>query len=110
MIDAMSSDGSLIVINNSFSPYSTASNYTGRELDGDVRMNNGNLEVYSGGCWMAINSSVDIQLPDGTQNVLQWARKKMAEEQKLKELCEKYPGLKQAKEKYEIIKALVEND
>jgi len=50
MIDAMSSDGSLIVINNSFSPYSTASNYTGRELDGDVRMNNGNLEVYSGGC------------------------------------------------------------
>jgi hypothetical protein len=34
----------------------------------------------------------------------------MAEEQKLKELCEKYPGLKQAKEKYEIIKALVEND
>jgi len=60
MIDAMSSDGSLIVINNSYSPYSTASNYTGRELDGDVRMNNGNLEVYSGGCWMQVGTSVDV--------------------------------------------------
>jgi hypothetical protein len=73
-------------------------------------MNNGNLEVYSDGSWISTDELIAIQLPDGTQNVLQRARKKMAEEQKLKELCEKYPGLKQAKEKYEIIKALVEND
>jgi len=108
MIDAVSSDGSMMVFNNSYSPYSSAPNYTGRELDGDVRMNDGNLEVYSGGSWMNIRASVDIQMTPENQEVLQWARKKMAEEQKLKELCEKYPGLKRAKEKYETIKALVE--
>ena len=109
MIDAMSSDGSLIVINNSYSPYSTALNYTGRELDGDVRMNNGNLEVYSGGCWMQVGTSVDVQLPIETQEVIDQARKKMQEEKKLNKLCEKHPGLKNARDKFETIKALVEN-
>jgi len=49
-------------------------------------------------------------LPIETQEVIDWARKKMQEEKKLNKLCEKHPSLKNARDKFETIKALVEND
>lgn len=47
-----------------------------------------------------------IQLDNDTQSVIDWARIKMVEEQQLTLLLEKYPGLKEAKELYDIQKAL----
>ena len=92
------------------SPCFTVSTNSGREVDGDLRLNYNTLEVYCGGCWTAVDTSIDVQLTPESQEILKWARQKMKEEQRLDELCERYPALKTAKDKYEVIKAIVEND
>ena len=69
-----------------------------------------NLEVYDGNAWLTMSSTPSISLDVGTLEVIGWARTKMAEEQKLKELMEKHPGLKDTYEKFEIMKALCSKD
>jgi len=51
-----------------------------------------------------------VQLDDRTKAVLDWAAKKMQEEAKLNDLCEKHPGLKETRERFEIMLALVKQD
>lgn len=109
-----SSDGSLMISNMSSSmPYVTANLNDVRAVDGDVRFNNNQVEVYSCGAWLVVASpSVDIQLMPDDRAALTWAKNKMSEEEKEKEkeLIAKYPALKSAKEKFETIKALVNNE
>ena len=107
----MSNSPYLDVTNYSYSHFSTAAPSTGREVDGDLRLNNSQLEVYHAGCWTLVgDQSFGLQMSQRGEEILQWAEQKMHEEQKLEELCKKYPSLKEAKDKYEMIKALVEND
>lgn len=111
MINPISNSEYLDVVNYSFSVFQPAAPTTGREVDGDLRLNNSQLEVFNNGCWTVLgDQSFGINLSPRGQEVLQWAEQKMCEEQRLQELCEKYPALKEAKDKYEMIKALVEND
>ncbi|SRR6056297_883707 len=111
MINPISNSEYIDIINHSYTIYNPAAPNTGREVDGDLRLSNGNLEVYSAGAWTMIgDSSFEVALTHRGNTVLQWAEQKMHEEQKLEELCKKYPSLKEAKDKYEMIKALVEND
>ena len=64
--------------------------------------------------WVPFNESCgSIMLDMSTLSAIEWVQKKMSEEAKLNELCQEHPGLKDLKEKYEIMLALVqehEND
>ena len=49
---------------------------------------------------------VTVSLDAVAQAAIKWAHEKIAEERKLIELCAKHPGLKDVKEKYELMLAL----
>jgi uncharacterized protein YcfJ len=76
---------------------------------GDLRYNTNNqqLELYNGKDWQPVNlGTYHVDLNPHAENILDWAAKKMSEEQELKERMEKYPGLKDAYEQFQIMDAL----
>ena len=67
------------------------------------------LKVSDGNTWFTIQPSVDIGLSPSTEEAINWAQRKMREEQELKELMKKHPGLKDAKQQFDVMLALVKN-
>jgi hypothetical protein len=66
------------------------------------------IEVNDGNMWKHLESSYAmVELTPETERILDWAKKKMYEEQQLDELCKKYPGLGKARDNYETFKRLV---
>lgn len=81
--------------------------------NGAVRYRGNHLEVYDSmnKRWvMHMGSSVVLTLSPRIESVVIWAEQKMEEEQRERELCEKYPALQIAKNNYETVKALVQNE
>ncbi len=77
---------------------------------GSIRYNPGsmNMEVYDGNSWMAFNTNVPtVDLPDWIKATLDWAHQRMLDERKLDYLCEKYPGLNNARNNFELFKKFV---
>ena len=72
--------------------------------------NNNCTEVYDGNCWMQLTHHYSIQTSNDLNEIVVWAKKKMAEEATLKILCEKFPSLQKALDNFEMIKALVEHE
>ena len=65
------------------------------------------LEVYNGTGWQVLNlGHYHVGLNPRAEDILDWAAKKMFEERDLKERMEKYPGLKDAYEQFQIMDAL----
>ena len=88
-------------------PYTN--NGTERGVEGEVRAINGELRVYNGSMFVPIHTSgwVDnIEL--GT--VVEWAKQKMEQELREQALAEQFPAFARAKENYNIIRMLVENE
>jgi len=87
-----------------------------RSSAGMVRYLNNNLEIYDGSNWMTIQSShPQVELSEEVQSILAWARGRMAEEARVKELANKHPtvadaleAVKQAEEQVKIVAALVD--
>lgn len=52
------------------------------------------------------NQGISIGLSVDAENIMNWARIKMIEEARLSELMAQHPGLKDAKEKFDIMLAL----
>jgi len=79
---------------------------------GMVRYNNSsaNLEVYDGNAWLTLSGSADVGLSPEAQAVMDWAYKKMKEDEQLEMLMAKHPGLKDLHEKFTLMKALVAED
>lgn len=76
-------------------------------IQGMLRINNQDLQVFDGSTWMNVAMGYPtVELNSESQSLLQWARQKRDEELKLKSLIEKHPGLKEAYERLEIMKAL----
>lgn len=98
----------------SFYHNSTSSNNT---LVGQVRYNGAtqNMEVYDGMAWLSLPSAYPcIELSGEVQTILNWAKAKMAEELRLKQLATRHPSLQDAldqlqhaQEQVRIIEALV---
>jgi len=64
---------------------------------GMIRYNNNGLEVYDGSSWMKFpDSYAQIDLDGDTQAVLAWARTKMAEEQRMRDLAARHPTVADA--------------
>jgi hypothetical protein len=81
--------------------------------DGALRTYAGNIQYYNAltHCWTSMQgSTVNIDLAADHQVILDWARDKMTEDMRIKDLAEKYPALKKAQENFDVVKALVEND
>lgn len=109
-------------INNGYTSWpafynnSSSSNNT---LVGQVRYNGSsqNMEVYDGVTWLTMAASYPtVELGGEVQSILNWARMKMAEEARIKELAAKHPSVadaleavKQAEEQVKIVAALVDN-
>lgn len=79
---------------------------------GMVRYNSSsqNLEVYDGNAWLTLSGSADVGLSPEAQQVLDWAYKKMKDDEQLELLLEKHPGLRDLHEKFTVMKALVAED
>ena len=69
------------------------------------------LEVMDRDNWMPLDtgSSWTIAPDYSLNNVINWANVKMAKEEQLQVLIDKHPGLKDLKEKFDIMLALVQN-
>ena len=65
------------------------------------------IEVYDGNVWLALAGSADVSLSPEAQQVMDWAYKKMKEDEQLEVLMEKHPGLKDLHEKFTLMKALI---
>ena len=81
---------------------------TTNPMTGMMRVWGSDIQVFDGSSWLHMNSSyATVSLDPELQVLLDWGRRKMIQEQDLKSLMEKYPGLKDAKEHYDIMLALV---
>jgi hypothetical protein len=81
--------------------------------DGALRTYAGNIQFYDAvsHCWMLlVGDQATVEISADVQVVMDWVRDKMVEDVRIKDLTEKYPALKKAKENFDVIKALVEND
>lgn len=84
-------------------------NYSGGQGIGNLRFNtsNQNLEVYDGTNWITMNMpDATVGLNDEAESLLDWARLKRDDEIVMQSLMAKHPGLKEAYERLEIMKAL----
>ena len=111
----------LTITNNNYSSwpsfYNTVSS-TGNSLVGQLRYNgnNQNMEVYDGNSWISMSTSYpQIELGGDVQSVVNWARTKMAEESRVRELAAKHPSVAdalaavdRAQEQVRIVAALVD--
>ena len=113
MIKNLTAGYGIHISGNSYNtPYIDAT----RPSAGMVRYLNNNLEIYDGSNWMTIQSShPQVELSGEVQSILAWARGKMAEEARVKELADKHPtvadaleAVKQAEEQVKIVAALVD--
>jgi len=78
--------------------YNTAAT-TGNTLIGQLRYNGStqSIEVYDGSVWLTIpNTYPTIELTGDAQMILNWARTKMLEESRIKELADKHPSVADA--------------
>jgi hypothetical protein len=91
-----------ITVNQSYSSWPSFYNTpasTGNSLVGQMRYNGSsqNMEVYDGNVWLAMSISYPtIELAPEVQSVLNWARIKMAEETRIRELASKNPTVADA--------------
>ena len=113
MIRNITSGYGIHVTNNNFStPYIDST----RPSAGMVRYINNNLEVYDGNSWLIMQSSYpQVELTSDVQSVVSWAKMKMAEEERIRELAAKHPtvadaleAVRQAEEQVKIVAALVD--
>lgn len=105
MIKNINGRNHVIVNNYNAAPYISP----GSQSAGMVRYNTNtcDMEVYDGVAWKQLSSSIDIGLDPETEMILTWAREKMLEEKRIDDLCEKHPGLRKAKDNYELFKKLI---
>ena len=108
MIKGLTAGIGLSVSSNNVMPY--VSPNTTNPITGMIRVWGNDIQVFDGSCWLQCNTSnAVVQLDDDTQSILNWGRRKMAEERDVELLIQKHPGLKDAKDRYEVMLALVKD-
>lgn len=69
-------------------------------LQGMLRVNNSDMQVYDGSSWITLGGSyTTVSLNGAAQSAILWAQQKMVEEAQLKELAKKHPAVADAVEK-----------
>jgi hypothetical protein len=109
MINNVYNSGPYVSVINSpgASPYINPS----QPMTGLVRYVSNRLEVYDGSSWQQIGGgSASVSLTSDAIEILDWAKKRMAEEKQLEALAAKHPGVKDLKEKLDLMIKLVQED
>ena len=112
MIKNINSNSEHITVSDTTLP-TYINGFNGMQGVGNIRFNTSNqdMEVYDGNNWLTLyRGTAFIDLAYRTKEILQWAEKKMKEEEQLDALCEKYPGLAKARDNFEMFKKLVDTD
>ena len=94
-------------------PHTYINNQPGLQGVGNVRYNTTTqcFEVFDGNMWMRLNMAhAQIGLTSEAESILDWAKKKQAEEARIMQLAEEHPGIRDLKEKLEVMIALVNKD
>ncbi len=68
------------------------------------------MEVFDGNMWVTLGGQASVGLTPEAVEILDWAKAKKAQEQRIKELADEHPGIRDLKEKLDIMIALVEKD
>lgn len=113
MITSINASNGFIITSSFGSSGPYLSDNTNDPSHGLVRYRQNRFEIYDGFAksWIPhYGESIQLGLDARVNFVLDWAEKKMAEETREKELLEKHPALQKAKENYDIIRKLVENE
>ena len=64
------------------------------------------LEVFDGTAWVAMVANSELHMTPRSEQALDWAIKKMEEEEELQRRLEKNPALKEAYDAFKVIEAL----
>ena len=70
-------------------------------LQGMVRINGSNMEVFDSGCWKSIDTTVSVGLSGVANSAIDWAIKRMEEERQWAELAKENKAVKIALENLE---------
>jgi hypothetical protein len=108
MIKYVNGRNHVVVNNHGIMPYISPGSQSAGMVRWNVNMNE--MEVYDGVSWKQLSTSIDVGLDPEAEMILSWAREKMLEEQKLDELCKKYPGLDRARSNFETFLKLVQSE
>jgi hypothetical protein len=93
MINGIMLSGKHMYVNSGHNsmPYVNNSNTSA----GMVRYNNNNLEVYNGASWLVINGSIaSVGMNSAAESAIDWAMRKMAEEELMMALANEHPAVK----------------
>jgi hypothetical protein len=81
-------------------------------VEGDVRFNGttGKLECWVNNYWQPVSSGdVTVELTPDVQQVLNWAKDKMSQEQHIKELAEQHPSIASAVNQLDTLVSLLQD-
>jgi hypothetical protein len=93
-VTVLGNSGSYPYINNSSNP-----------MQGAMRIQNNDIQVFDGNNWIGIGGAYStISLSPEAETILDWAKKKMAEEAEDTELRKKFPALNNALNEVETAK------
>ena len=109
MIRTIHSHSPYLVTSQTSDPYISSGQVP--EYSGSIKYDSiYGLQVYNGNSWIPIETVSSMTLSSEAEAAIKWASEKMREDQKLEELCKKYPALQHAKDNFELIKALVQDE
>lgn len=78
-------------------------------MAGIIRYANGMYEVYDGQSWRSMgNNYATITLSKAASSAIEWATRKMAEEDRINKLSDRYPEVRSLKERLDILVALID--
>jgi hypothetical protein len=112
------SGGPHIQVNNGTTSYPYISMNSNNPLQGMLRLNNSNIEVYDGSTWLMLQSAyTSVELNSSANAAINWAMQKMSEEQRIKELAKTHPAvedavgyLREAEDRLKVVVALTEKE
>ena len=81
--------------NHNMAPYIPPN--SSNPMQGVLRMNSNQLEVYNGAAWYPVNASFpQVNLNGSALAAIMWAQTKMSEEAELRKLASKHPAVAEA--------------
>ena len=99
-----------IVVDSGYTTMPYISQNANNPMQGMLRISGSDLQVFDGSSWIHAGGGYpSVSLNGVAQAAVDWAMKKQQEEQELAELCKQHPGVAEAYERLQILKALTKS-
>ena len=113
MIKSINALGKYIGVMGATPPHTYINYHPGGQGVGNVRYNTTNqaFEVFDGTMWMQLSTThAQIGLTAEAEGILDWARHKRAEEERIMKLADEHPGIRDLQQKLDVMIALVSKE